>query len=576
MELPVWLNNLISYSIQMAILASTGTLLAYVFRLRMPRISLIYWQILLTVCLFLPALQNWRHPIQMRTPAISDAVFYGIPSKTAAPGTEFSFSITPEVIGLAIIAGACLRMIWLAFGYFRLRRILRHSQYLSDPPPLDKSLSSRIGVQARFFLSNEVDTPATFGLITPTVILPGKFLEMSEACRESIICHELLHVRRRDWAVILVEEIIRSIYWFHPAVWWLLSRIHLAREQSVDSEVVQLTGNRQPYLDSLLEIAQSRGRPRAVPAPLFLKERHLVQRVALLLKEASMNRLRLCVSAVGIAVLLTGTVRLAAGWFPLVGGPAVLQEDAADTANNASQRAPVGIVGKVEESKLIRKVDPIYPEQAKARGLSGRVVLAINVDEEGFVSDAEVISGHPLLREAAVTAVKQWQYSPTLLNGKAIPVMATVTVVFVLKGDEAVNGSGPNAPELPLSFEEYGGITEGAAGKTGGETPVDAEGKAVKRVPVRVGAGVMESKLIRKVDPVYSELAKRARVEGKVILSVTVDEKGSVSGIQVVSGHPFLNDAAVEAVKQWRYSPTLLNGEAVPVMATVTVVFALK
>ena len=87
---------------------------------------------------------------------------------------------------------------------------------------------------------------------------------------------------------------------------------------------------------------------------------------------------------------------------------------------------------------------------------------------------------------------------------------------------------------------------------------------------------MQEYKLIRKIDPVYPELAKRARVTGRVILIVTVDEEGAVSDIRISSGHPLLNDAAVTAVKQWRYSPTLLNGEPVPVTATVTVFFNLK
>ncbi|MGD0101525.1 MAG: hypothetical protein ABSC60_14350, partial [Acidobacteriota bacterium] len=62
MALPVWMANLVAYSLQIAILASAGTLLAYLFRLRLPRVMLRYWQILLLACLVLPGLQNWKHP----------------------------------------------------------------------------------------------------------------------------------------------------------------------------------------------------------------------------------------------------------------------------------------------------------------------------------------------------------------------------------------------------------------------------------------------------------------------------------------------------------------------------------
>jgi protein TonB len=100
--------------------------------------------------------------------------------------------------------------------------------------------------------------------------------------------------------------------------------------------------------------------------------------------------------------------------------------------------------------------------------------------------------------------------------------------------------------------------------------------RPVKREPIRVGGNVQESKLIKKVEPVYPELAKRARVSGVVILQVTVDEEGNVSELRVLRGHPLLDDEAVRAVKHWKYSPTLLNGEPVPVIATVTVIFNLR
>jgi TonB family protein len=95
--------------------------------------------------------------------------------------------------------------------------------------------------------------------------------------------------------------------------------------------------------------------------------------------------------------------------------------------------------------------------------------------------------------------------------------------------------------------------------------------RRVNRQPIRVGGNVQESKLIRRVEPVYPELAKQARVQGRVVLVITVDEEGNVSEIKVTNGHPLLYEAAVMAVRQWKYSPTLLNGEPVPVITTVTV-----
>jgi TonB family protein len=484
MTFPVWMDNLIAYGLQIAILASAGTLLAYTFRLRVPRVSLIYWQILLLACLLLPALQPWNHPIHYQ---MISAAMPLVSTITAAPVpivAETSASITPEIIGAILIGGIGLRLLWLALGFLRLQFFLRDAQLL--PAGVHKDASARLGIHARFFLSHKIDSPATVGIFSPKVILPPSYPGMKDACKEAIICHELLHVSRRDWAMILFEEIIRALYWFHPAVWWLLERIDLAREQSIDHEVVHWTGSKQLYLDSLLEIARSRGRPKVVPAPLFLRERHLVHRVALLIKEVSMNRMQLAISLAAAALLLTGTIQFASAWFPFTGEPVVIRQqsnqkeisDPAPQNTNIAKpipvkkatrpvpvavlavnmgsspqgtgtinapaapmpREPIRVGDRIQESKLIHKVAPIYPELAMRARVSGKVVLSIKVNEQGFVEDVQVMMAHPLLRDAAVDAVKQWQYSPTLLNGEPVPVLATVTVVFNLREDPMIGG----------------------------------------------------------------------------------------------------------------------------------------
>jgi protein TonB len=95
-----------------------------------------------------------------------------------------------------------------------------------------------------------------------------------------------------------------------------------------------------------------------------------------------------------------------------------------------------------------------------------------------------------------------------------------------------------------------------------------------QRAPIRVGNAVLASKLIHRVPPVFPERAKEARLQGKVMLQVLVDESGIVQEIKILRGHPMLNDAAVEAVSQWCYSPITLKGEPVPVISNVEVFMA--
>jgi protein TonB len=94
--------------------------------------------------------------------------------------------------------------------------------------------------------------------------------------------------------------------------------------------------------------------------------------------------------------------------------------------------------------------------------------------------------------------------------------------------------------------------------------------------PVRIGGDVLEAKIIRRVIPVYPALAKQIRLSGIVRLMGVIGEDGTVQNLQVLGGHPVLVPAAVEAVKQWLYRPTLLNGNPVAVAAPIEVHFILK
>ena len=97
---------------------------------------------------------------------------------------------------------------------------------------------------------------------------------------------------------------------------------------------------------------------------------------------------------------------------------------------------------------------------------------------------------------------------------------------------------------------------------------------AVQRV--RVSQGVIKGLLLYRVEPAYPPLAKLARIEGVVVLTAIIGKDGNVQNLQIVNGHPLLAPAAIEAVKQWRYKPFLLNGQPVEVETTVTVNFRVQ
>jgi len=140
-----------------------------------------------------------------------------------------------------------------------------------------------------------------------------------------------------------------------------------------------------------------------------------------------------------------------------------------------------------------------------------------------------------------------------------------------------VSEEGPLAPEAPLA---EGPLSAGSGMDLLNAMPSSAE--IVKRpvvtsVPQRVPvtSTIEAAKLISRVQPVYPQLAIQARIQGNVVLHAIIGRDGQVSELQVLSGHPLLVNAALDAVRQWRYNPTLLNGQAVEVETTITVSFVL-
>ena len=128
-----------------------------------------------------------------------------------------------------------------------------------------------------------------------------------------------------------------------------------------------------------------------------------------------------------------------------------------------------------------------------------------------------------------------------------------------------------------------GGVAGGIPGGVVGGIPGGVVGGVVGGLPeappppeaVRVGGQIKEPRKVKHVNPVYPDIAKMARVQGVVILEVTINPNGQVNEVTVLRGIPLLDQAAIDAVKQWVYTPTLLNGVPVPVIMTVTVNFRL-
>jgi len=209
------------------------------------------------------------------------------------------------------------------------------------------------------------------------------------------------------------------------------------------------------------------------------------------------------------------------------------------------EKGAVRCIGEIKPPRLMKKVAPVYPEKARQARVEGNVVLGTRTDTQGRVSRVMVYSSKaPLLVAPAIDAVKKWVYEPLIIDGKPREAVFTTQVRFKLK------------PQKTEKAEVEGSVVGGV---------------------LKLGDSVDAPKLIKKVNPIYPEEAKKALVQGVVVLEVTTDEEGNVVKVDVLrSESSLLNQASIDAVKQWKYEPMMSKGNPIRVSFNVTVTFRLK
>jgi BlaR1 peptidase M56 len=255
MNVPLWSSNLLFWSTQVALLAMAAAILIRLLRIRHPRVLLVQWRALLVVSLLPPVLQPWhRATIPAGVPTAPNPSLFRVAPVPSLPAPHWqlpSWSVTAETIGAILLFGIALRFALFAVGIWKLGRLRRASSVIPAGTACAGTLEHACAIvwaRAEFRISARVDSPVTFGFRTPVILLPDPFLHLEVGSQTTVVCHELLHARRRDWLHHLAEEFLRIGFWFHPAILWLVARIRLAREQVVDLEVLRLTQARKAYL----------------------------------------------------------------------------------------------------------------------------------------------------------------------------------------------------------------------------------------------------------------------------------------------------------------------------------------
>ena len=206
---------------------------------------------------------------------------------------------------------------------------------------------------------------------------------------------------------------------------------------------------------------------------------------------------------------------------------------------------PIRAGNDVPAPRKTKDVTPLIPTDAQLARAQGLVVLDATIEPDGKVSAARMVRSIPLLDAAAIAAVRQWEFAPTAINGQAVPVILTVGVNFTMPSSPASTGPAPATTSL-----------------TGSDVQ-----------PIRLGPGLPTPHVVKRVNASYTPDALKAGVSGTVLVDATVDSQGKVIDAAVVRSIPLLDGAALAAVRQWEFTPTVLNGKAVPVIISIELMF---
>jgi protein TonB len=231
---------------------------------------------------------------------------------------------------------------------------------------------------------------------------------------------------------------------------------------------------------------------------------------------------------------------------------------------------------------VLKRVEPEYPLEAAKQGVTGSIVIDVVIGKDGKVRDPRVARSVPALDQAALAAVRQWQFAKPRVGGSPAEISATLVLAFSLRHVP------PPTDDIDLArfHVERGDDTAARIALDRVLETVTAEFEDClaarpkdAAAPVRAtGAGgtIKPPTKLRDVRPVYPVAAQYARVSGMVVLEGTIGADGRLRCIRVLRSIPMLDQAAIDAVRQWEFTPTLMGGVPVPVIMTTTVNFTLQ
>ena len=474
-------------------------------------------------------------------PARANATSSGSPAIpsviiTAASASAIFSKLTVAAV-FAWALGFSFVLLRLLAGLARLAWVSAHSKPLFDDSwmstVLEISKFHKIDRSVRLLESSSaLAMPLTWGIFRPVMVLPSSAERWTEDRRRIVLSHELAHIARHDWFLQICAELVRATYRLHPLAWLAARRLRQESERACDDAVILSGIAPSHYASQLLALAralESSGRAWST-ALAFARPTNLERRFAAMLNP-SVNRRRLSLKAKFLIPLFAASMLV-----PL-----------------ATLRLP-------------------------AQSLSGNTSGTIHDPSGTGVANATIIMSNHEAKTIDMTSTDRegnFTFKPLPAGNYELQVLKPGFETYRLPQVSLDAGR-----DFSRTFTlEVGAITEHVmVVPENSAKPVPVESTSGKPSRLGIGGNIQAAKIITKVQPVYPDSAKSAGVSGTVILHAVVGMNGKPLSLRVMNSQvdPDLARSAVEAVSQWRYSPTLLNGEAIEVDTTVVVNFSLE
>ncbi len=497
------------------------------------------WTAVLLGMLFLPALG---------IPSLAPELFSGVVWQATVPvpegplraGAEIAASVPPGGVswaawrGFAGLLSAFVTAVLLLRSLLARRRVVRllaGAQPVARPDAVRLMQSLPGAAAVRLVSGPQAPAPAAFGILRPAILLPVEWSRWSGEKLRAVLLHELAHVVRGDGLVAALAACNAALFWFHPAAHLLARRLRTLAEAACDDHALTAFQDRESYARTLLEIARGRSKGAALPAEAQAMARGSsvawrIERIlektdfeSGLLARATRRRIALAAPAAAAAVSIVSVTFGQQGGVSLSGS---VQDPSGARIPRAAVRVVDSARGATEATTS--GADGAY----RIAGLDPSSNYEIRVRKPGFKEHRQVVD---------LAADKRLDI--TLQVGG---IQEEIVVIAERKPVEE-----PAQPKAP-------------------------------RRRVRVGGNVRKAQLVHHVSPVYPPGAESEGVEGTVLLEAVIDKEGRPTGLKAVNSmvDPRLVDAALEAVKQWRYNPVLLNGRPVEIVTTISVAFQLS